>query len=65
MSIEKRARIEYEILAETGELLEMFPNLTGSWKSDREEFLKFHEMNEEILKIESNLELDDLLDDVY
>jgi hypothetical protein len=43
----------------------MFPNLTGSWKSDREEFLKFHEMNEEILKIESNLELDDLLDDVY
>lgn len=53
---EKAAKQEYNILLNCGELLEMFPNFSGNWSRDKKEFLKFHELNEEILNLEVNYE---------
>ena len=33
-----KVRDKYEELLQSGDLLELFPNLTGNWEEDREEF---------------------------
>ena len=39
----------YDTLLELGELLEMFPFLSGNWKDDKKEFKQIHsEVNENL-----------------
>ena len=64
MSIDN-AKSEYRILLENGELLEMFPNFTGQWAKDKKEFIKFHEMNEEILNFNIDFDFEDGAEDFY
>lgn len=45
-----KARSEYNILLDLGELEELYPNLTGVWKQDKEIFTCIWEQNQEILK---------------
>jgi hypothetical protein len=52
-------KAEYEVLIQTEELLEMFPEMKGDWKSDKKEFSRYYEMNEEILNLDVNYELED------
>lgn len=45
-----KARSEYNILLDLGELEELYPNLTGVWEQDKENFTFIWEQNQEILK---------------
>lgn len=64
-SLEQQAKQEYDILLENEELLEMFSNFTGSWKKDKAEFMRFYEMNEEILKTDKGFDLEEGFEGVY
>lgn len=59
------ARTEYDILLENGELLEMFPGFTGKWAKDKKDFIKFHELNEEILNLDVDLDFEDSTEEFY
>ena len=39
------ARKEYEVLLRGGDLLEMFPKLSGQWERDKKIFTKIYEEN--------------------
>mgnify|MGYP006440956161 CR=1 FL=1 len=45
----RQAKKSYDSLLKSGDLLEMFPNLTGSWKEDKEEFIEMYNLNNDIL----------------
>ena len=49
------AKGEYEILLGIGELLEMYPNLTGNWKKDQDIFTLLWDENKELFE---NLNVD-------
>lgn len=39
----------YESLLVSGELLDMFPGMTGEWKTDKDEFSKEYDINNKYL----------------
>lgn len=41
---------EYEFLKSNGVLLELFPDLTGDWKSDSKIFTELWELNNDAIK---------------
>lgn len=41
----KKAKVQYDYLIESGDLLEMFPDYTGNWNKDKKDFLKHYESN--------------------
>jgi len=45
-----KVKREYNVLLESGELLEMYPDLSGSWTKDKKEFTKFWEENVRAIK---------------
>jgi len=49
------AKKEYDFLLENGELLELYPTLSGSWSKDRKKFLPLWEKNVEAIK---NIDVD-------
>lgn len=52
-----KARLEYNLLKENGELLEMYPELSGSWSKDKESFTEIWEQNMEAINgIESEFD---------
>jgi len=44
-----KARSEYNILLDLGELEELYPNLTGVWEQDKEKFIAIWEQNQIVL----------------
>lgn len=50
-----RAKQEYHVLLENGELLEMYPELSGSWSKDKNQFTVLWEQNAEAIK---NIDVD-------
>lgn len=50
----------YETLSQSGDLIEMFPGMTGDWKIDKDEFSKQYKINNEYLN-DFDLEEDDNL----
>mgnify|MGYP003650680768 CR=1 FL=1 len=50
------ARSEYNMLADLGELLELYPNLTGIWEKDQDKFTSVWERNQEVL---GNINIED------
>ena len=49
---------QYNLLLESGELKEMFPNFKGEWEKDRRAFTRHFEENERMLN-DNILDLDD------
>lgn len=45
-----KAKQEYDVLLENGELLEMYPELSGSWEEDKKSFSVIWEQNIEAIK---------------
>ncbi len=45
-----KAKNEYQVLLENGELLEMYPGLSGSWDKDKKRFTIIWEQNIEAIK---------------
>ncbi len=41
---------EYNVLLEGGELLEMYPELSGSWEKDEKVFTSIWEKNQEAIR---------------
>lgn len=39
----------YESLLESGDLLDMFPSLTGEWAKDKKDFKRQYDMNNQAL----------------
>lgn len=63
MDQEQEALLHYQELVKEGDLQEMFPTLTGSWKKDRIKFMKTFENNKAILDMDVFLDEDDYYDD--
>ena len=42
------AKGEYSMLLEMGELIDLYPHLTGDWKKDKDEFTKMWEANKDM-----------------
>lgn len=49
---------QYNLLLESGELKEMFPNFKGEWEKDRKAFTRHFEDNQKILD-DTLIDLDD------
>lgn len=45
-----RVKKEYNILLENGELLELYPELSGSWLKDKKDFTIIWEQNTKAIK---------------
>lgn len=45
-----KVKKEYDVLLENGELLEMYPELSGSWEDDKNTFTSIWEQNVEAIK---------------
>ena len=45
-----KTKKEYDVLLENGELLEMYPELSGSWSQDKNSFTVIWEQNIEAIK---------------
>lgn len=50
-----KAKEEYNVLLENGELLELYPELSGSWAKDKKKFTTIWEQNIEAIK---NIDID-------
>jgi hypothetical protein len=48
MSMREMKSIYYSLL-ESGDLLDMFPNLTGEWVKDKKDFKRQYDMNNQAL----------------
>ena len=46
---ENLARSEYQLLSDMGDLLELYPELTGSWVKDKAKFMALWESNQDAL----------------
>ena len=53
------AQTEYNILLRGGDLLEMFPKLSGQWERDKKVFTKIYEDNQKILDMDVVIDDDD------
>lgn len=59
----KEIKLMYETISQSGDLLDMFPGMTGNWKFDKDDFTKYYEINTQLL---NNADcFDDGEDDVY
>lgn len=59
-----KAKKEYDMLLKSGDLFEMFPDFTGSWKEDKEEFLVFWSLNQKVLEDTTlDIEIEEIIDD--
>ena len=54
------ANQEYNKLLSSGELFELFPELSGDWEKDRGRFERDWEMNQEIFNMDVVIDLDDV-----
>lgn len=54
------AKEEYNKLLGSGELFELFPDLSGIWEEDRRVFQKNWEDNQDILNMDVVIDLDDV-----
>lgn len=55
-----KVKREYDVLLDSGELMEMYPGLSGLWKKDRDKFTRIWEQNiEAIRKIDVNFNADE------
>lgn len=55
-----KVRNEYQALLDSGELLEMYPGLSGSWGKDKKRFTVIWEQNVEAIKnIDVNFDEDE------
>lgn len=45
-----KAKREYNALLSNGELLELYPELSGSWREDKDKFTSLWEQNIEAIK---------------
>ncbi len=45
-----KVKTEYQVLLESGELLEMYPELSGSWEEDKTKFTTLWEQNSEAIR---------------
>ena len=54
------ANQEYNKLLSSGELFELFPELSGDWEKDRSRFERDWEMNQEIFNMDVVIDLDDV-----
>lgn len=45
-----KAKEEYQKLLNSGDLEELYPDLTGNWKKDQEEFTRLYDLNNKALK---------------
>ena len=51
---------EYDVLLRSGDLMEMYPGLQGSWQKDKKAFTQLWEQNRDaLLGIEVDLETDE------
>lgn len=48
--LQMESRAEYNNLLDAGELLEMYPELSGVWQEDKNRFLEIWEQNAEAIK---------------
>lgn len=46
---EKLARAEYQLLSDMGDLLMLYPDLTGDWEEDKRKFMSLWESNQNAL----------------
>jgi len=53
--LKMKAKEEYNILLDKGELLEMYPELSGHWIKDRRKFTKIWKQNIEAIR---NIDID-------
>ena len=49
-----KAKQEYDVLVESGELLELYPELSGSWRKDKKSFTEIWEKNLEAINDEDD-----------
>jgi hypothetical protein len=61
----KDAEALYNSFLESGDLLEMFPNMKGEWSKDKSSFLSLYQFNEDTLGDSHIKSLDDVYDDEY
>ena len=54
------AKEEYNKLLGSGELFELFPDLSGVWDKDRRKFESDWEKNQEVFNIDVVIDLDDV-----
>jgi len=55
-----KAKNEYDELLANGELLELYPDLSGSWQKDKKIFISTWEQNVEAIKnIDKNFDEDE------
>ena len=53
-----KAKNEYHVLLESGELLELYPELSGSWRDDEYIFTSIWEQNIQAIK-DINIDFDE------
>jgi hypothetical protein len=46
---ENLARAEYQLLSDMGDLLALYPELTGDWEEDKDKFMLWWESNQDAL----------------
>lgn len=54
----KQMKMVYQSLLESGDLLDMYPDLTGNWKEDEKDFRIQYEFNNENLLGDFEISLD-------
>lgn len=54
-----KAKEEYNVLLDGGELLEIYPELSGSWSKDKKIFTKIWEQNIKAIK-NTDIDFDEL-----
>lgn len=58
------AKAIYQAMADSGDLTELFPSLTGDWEADKIEFQRLHMANEQLMD-DMDCGILDLDDDEY
>ena len=59
----KEAQNHYNLLLDTGELLELFPKATQNWEEDKQFFIEYYNQNLKILEeFENNDEENEIND---
>lgn len=53
-----KASKEYNLLLESGELLELYPELSGVWEKDKKRFIYMWEQNQELF-MDLDIDYDD------
>lgn len=51
----KEAKSLYYAMLDSGDLLDLYPNLTGDWEKDERQFLRDYELNNRIMNGEDDV----------